>query len=65
MKYEYDYESIFNEEQVAALEMGLTEQFKVEEVIKEKMNKRGEDGWEAMMPIQLPSMWFRREKTDV
>jgi len=65
MIYEYDYEHIFNPEQLEAIQMGLAEEIKVEEIIKEKMNKRAADGWEAMMPIQLPSMWFRREKTDV
>jgi hypothetical protein len=65
MKYEYDYEPIFNEEQISALEMGLTEDLKAEDIIKAKMNSRAKEGWEAMTPIQLPCMWFKREKTDV
>ena len=60
MNYEYDYEMIFTPEQIAAIEMGVVENFKVEELIKTKLNERAKLGWEPCFPLQLPSMWFRR-----
>lgn len=65
MIYEYDYETIFNEKQIESIEMGLTEDMNVEKIIKTKMNAKAKDGWEVMLPMQLPTMWFRRENTDV
>jgi hypothetical protein len=64
MNYEYKHEIIpLTPEQQQVIEMGLGNTEMLNEVILDIINREGADGWEALYPFTVPSIWFRREKT--
>lgn len=63
-KYEYDFEIVnLSEQDVQKIQLGLATPESMNNVIKEVLNERASDGWEPLMPVGIPSIWFRRAVT--
>jgi len=63
MKYEYDFENIpLSEEDQAAMQVGIANLEKINGIIRDIINRRGADGWEALYPFSAPMLWFKKPK---
>jgi len=61
MKYEYDFEQIpLSEQDQAKLELGMVDVNAINSIIKDIINTRGQEGWEALYPFSAPYIWFRK-----
>lgn len=61
MKYEYDFQIIeLSEADIQKIQLGLATPESMNTVIKDVLNDRAKDGWEPLMPVGIPSVWFRR-----
>ena len=61
MKYEYDFVSLkLTEDQQQAIQLGIVNVEIINPQIRDIINARGQEGWEALYPFSLPGIWFKR-----
>jgi hypothetical protein len=61
MKVEYDFEELkLSERDLEALRLSLFDITQVNNQIRDIINRRGQDGWEALYPFSVPQIWFKR-----
>lgn len=46
-----------------AMNLGFVDSDDIDTKIETVVNEQGQDGWEALYPFAVPSIWFRRSKT--
>lgn len=61
-KYEYDFVALaLTDDQKQVVQMGLGNIEQLNSMIKDTINSKAKQGWEAMYPFSVPYLWFRRE----